>query len=167
MRAEQGDITTYRVDVIVNAANAALSGGGGVDGAIHRAAGPSLLAACRKLGRCEPGGAVLTEGFRLPARYVIHAVGPVWDGGENGEEALLSSCYRRSFELAHEKSLASIAFPAISCGAYRYPLDAAARIAIQTLTLCKASIDSELDVAFACMESKVYRAFTKAISQFG
>ncbi|WP_313516113.1 O-acetyl-ADP-ribose deacetylase [Pseudomonas sp.] len=129
----QGDITTLDVAAIVNAANASLLGGGGVDGAIHRAAGPELLAACRALGGCPTGEARITAGFRLPARYVIHTVGPVWHGGSQGEAQLLAACYRNSLALAEAYGLDSIAFPAISCGIYGYPLDAAARIVVDEL----------------------------------
>lgn len=126
----QGDITTCQVEAIVNAANRSLLGGGGVDGAIHRAAGPELLAACRKLGGCETGQAKITPGFQLPARYVIHTVGPVWQGGGKGEAELLASCYRESLKVARENDVTTIAFPAISAGVYGYPVEPAARIAI-------------------------------------
>ena len=154
--ALQGDITTLRVDAVVNAANTSLLGGGGVDGAIHRAAGPELLAACRKLGGCVTGDAKATLGFQLPAKWVFHAVGPVWRDGEHGEDDLLTSCYRRCLALAKEHQVRTIAFPAISTGIYHFPRERASRIAIETVRKHVEASGVEV-VQFACFDAETLR----------
>ncbi|TBW08182.1 O-acetyl-ADP-ribose deacetylase [Azotobacter chroococcum subsp. isscasi] len=165
VEVREGDLTRLAVDALVNAANSSLLGGGGVDGAIHRAAGPELLAACRQLGGCPAGEARLTPGFHLPARYVIHTVGPVWQGGGRGEAELLAACYRNSLALAEQHGLASIAFPAISCGIYGYPPEQAAAIALAELRRPRpadSSLRQALLVAFSADMAALYRRLLDA-----
>ena len=151
LTAVQADITTLAVDAIVNAANSSLLGGGGVDGAIHRAAGPDLVHACRLLGGCKTGQAKATPGFRLPAQHIVHTVGPVWQGGQAGEEALLTSCYAQSLAVAESLGVRSLAFPAISTGIYRFPRELAAQIAVQTVAAhAPCSLQT---VVFACFDA--------------
>jgi O-acetyl-ADP-ribose deacetylase len=160
MKAVQADITMLSVDAIVNAANESLLGGGGVDGAIHRAAGPELLEECRLLKGCKTGDAKITQGYRLPAKHVIHTVGPVWRGGRHGESALLASCYRRSLRLAAEHGIRTIAFPCISTGVYGYPPDQAAETAVRTVRETQRSLPHEIEVTFCCFsphDHEIYR----------
>ena len=162
------DITTLDVDAVVNAANRSLLGGGGVDGAIHRAAGPELLAECRTLGGCETGSAKITRGYRLKARHVIHAVGPVWGGGDKNEEALLAGCYRTALDLAAASRLASIAYPAISTGIYRFPADIAARIAVGTISAEIAANPRGLShVTFCCFAPESAEHHKNAFAELG
>lgn len=158
------DITTLAVDAIVNAANSCLLGGGGVDGAIHRAAGRELLAECRLLGGCKTGQAKITKGYRLPARFVIHTVGPVWNGGNHDEHELLASCYRNCFALARKESLRTLAFPAISCGVYRFPVDQAVEIAVRETVAELGRNESLEKVIFACFGDDVYSAYQRAVA---
>jgi len=159
----RGDITKLDVDAIVNAANTTLLGGGGVDGAIHRAAGPELLAECRTLGSCRPGEAKITSGYNLPARFVIHTVGPVWSGGNRCEAEILANCYKNSLRLALEKGIRSIAFPAISCGAYRYPIAEAARIAMETTRDFLETEDKIDKVTFVLTGDEIFEAYHRLL----
>ena len=163
IRVIRGDIVTLDVDAVVNAANSSLLGGGGVDGAIHRAAGPSLLEECRSLGGCQTGDAKITKGYDLRARFVIHTVGPVWNGGASGEPELLASCYRRSLEIAAGHGFRSVAFPAISTGAYGYPIEMATRVAVETVreVLARAMLPDE--VTFCCFSPRDLEVYEAAL----
>ena len=165
IRIERGDITRLAVDAIVNAANSTLLGGGGVDGAIHRAAGPELLAECRGLRGCPPGEARLTKGYRLPALHVIHTVGPVWHGGGAGEPATLAACYRSCLAIAREQGFAAIAFPAISTGIYGYPREAAARIAVATVGAHLAAEAVPETVIFVCFDAATAAVYEAALAR--
>ena len=160
----RGDITKLAVDAIVNAANTTLLGGGGVDGAIHRAAGPELLAECKTLGGCRPGEAKITRGYHLPARHVIHTVGPVWSGGNRSEPETLANCYRNSLHVAVANGVRTIAFPAISCGAYRFPIADAARIAVETTTTFLRDTDAIGNVTFVVSSDEIAAAYERLLA---
>lgn len=163
MEVVQGDICKFAVDAIVNAANSSLLGGGGVDGAIHRAAGPDLVQECRMLRGCKTGEAKISRGYRLPATFVIHTVGPVWNGGTRNEDALLENCYRNCLRLAEENDFRTIAFPAISCGIYRFPIPRAADIALSTTELFLTTNTSLERVIFVCREAPVLLAYQESL----
>jgi O-acetyl-ADP-ribose deacetylase (regulator of RNase III) len=160
----KADITTLSVDAIVNAANSSLLGGGGVDGAIHRAAGPDLLHECRSLGGCRTGQAKITKGYRLPAKWVIHTVGPVWNGGNLDEPALLASCYVSCFGLARQHGLRTLAFPAISCGIYRFPVDLAVAIAVRETALALQEQNAVQHMTFACFDDRVFDEYNRTLA---
>ena len=161
----KADITELTVDAIVNAANTSLLGGGGVDGAIHRAAGPELFDECYQIGGCPTGEARLTKSYQLPAKFVIHTVGPVWTGGERGEPGLLASCYRSAFKIARENGIRSLAFPAISCGACRFPLNRAVKIAVAETVAELISSDAIQKVIFACFGDEIYQAYRREVDK--
>ncbi|MGD1875784.1 MAG: O-acetyl-ADP-ribose deacetylase [Mastigocoleus sp.] len=164
----QEDITTLKVDAIVNAANSSLLGGGGVDGAIHRAAGAELLKECQTLNGCHTGEAKITKGYKLPAKYVIHTVGPIWKGGNQNESKLLASCYLSSLQLAIENSIKTIAFPAISCGVYKYPIDKACRVALEsTIKFCENQNHGLEKIIFVTFDEKNYQAYVENIQKLG
>jgi O-acetyl-ADP-ribose deacetylase (regulator of RNase III) len=165
LEINKGDITKLKVDAIVNAANTSLLGGGGVDGAIHRAAGPELLEFNRKLGGCQTGEAKISPGFRLPAKFIIHTVGPVWSGGKNNEEILLANCYRNSLKLAVENGIRTIAFPAISTGVYRFPLERATKIAVNEVKKFLKKNESIEKVIFVCFDEEAFRIYKKILEE--
>ncbi len=162
----KGDITTLSVDAIVNAANTTLLGGGGVDGAIHRAAGPELKEYCKKLGGCPTGEAKITPGFNLKAKWIIHTVGPIWNGGSNNEDALLAACYKNSLSLAVKNNIKSLAFPSISTGAYRFPLERATRIAVREVTEFLKNNTSIKEVIFVCFNDEAFVIYEKVLKEF-
>lgn len=164
IRVVEGDITRLGVDAVVNAANSSLLGGGGVDGAIHRAAGPELAQECRTLGGCPTGEARITRGYNLPARWIIHTVGPVWGGGTRGEAALLASCYRNSLALARDRRLRSVAFPSISTGAYGYPLEEACRVAVGTVVSFLEESDLPETVTFVCFARRDFETYLQTLA---
>ncbi len=167
IRVVEGDITKLKVDAIVNAAKSSLLGGSGVDGAIHAAAGRELLEECRTLGGCETGQAKITKGYRLPAKYVIHTVGPEWYGGGYGEEELLAGCYRNSLKLARENGIKSIAFPAISTGIYGYPKVEAARVAVDTIRSCADDMPDDMEVLLVAFDKETAALYRKALGEDG